>query len=299
MNDTIKLTVRQKIFLIRLVEVFSKTRQPVHHIALAKVLGLSKSTTYDMLKLLESKGWVQSIYAVPDAPRRRGRSKIMFLPTEWSIEEVFRPLGGEDAEEAQTKEFLIRFLEKQRRNEFNRFYAGSSRDLRDLLSAASRDEPSLAPRDGLQQDELEGLEELKSHVITTIGRQPRVGCARLIREMSVLVEDTSSPLARCAEVILAFLLHVRAVKFKLDSPNPLQILLDAPITKERMSMLVGLAWGLALSDSKTRRLAVDLPRTIDDYERSIGKLSQEELVELHDFAKEIWGYLGSTSTSVR
>jgi predicted transcriptional regulator len=55
MNDTIKLTVRQKIFLIRLVEVFSKTRQPVHHIALAKVLGLSKSTTYDMLKLLESR----------------------------------------------------------------------------------------------------------------------------------------------------------------------------------------------------------------------------------------------------
>jgi DNA-binding Lrp family transcriptional regulator len=299
MNDAIKLTIRQKIFLIRLVEVFSKTRQPVHHIAFAKVLGLSKSTTYDMLKLLESKGWICSIYAVADAPRKQGRSKIMFLPTEWSIEEVFRPLGGEDAEGEQTKEFLIRFLEKQRKNEFNKFYEGSSRDLRDLLSAASRDEPSLAPRDGLQQDELDELEELKSHIITTIGKQTKVGYARLIRELSVLMEETSSPLARCAEVILAVLLYIRAAKYKLDSLNPLQMLLEAPVTKERMSMFVGLVWGLVLSNPKTRRLAVDLDRSIEDYEESISKLSQEELAKLHDFTKEIWGYLSSSTGSVK
>ena len=302
MNDAIKLTVRQKIFLIRLVEVFSKTRQPVHHSALAKALGLSKSTTYDMLKLLESKGWIYSIYAVADAPRKQGRSKIMFLPTEWSIEEVFRPLGGEDAEGEQTKEFLIRFLEKQRKNEFNKFYEGSSRDLRDLLSAVSREEPSLAPHNGLQQeqDELDELKELKSHIITTIKKQPKFGYARLIRELSVLMEDTSSPpLSRCAEVILAILLYIRAAKYKLDSLNPLQMLLEAPVTKERMSMFVGLVWGLVLSNPKTRRLAVDLDRSIEDYEESISKLSQEELAKLHDFTKEIWGYLSSSTASVK
>jgi hypothetical protein len=223
----------------------------------------------------------------------------MFLPTEWSIEEVFRPLGGEDAEGEQTKEFLIRFLEKQRKNEFNKFYEGSSRDLRDLLSAASRDEPSLAPRDGLQQDELDELEELKSHIITTIGKQTKVGYARLIRELSVLMEETSSPLARCAEVILAVLLYIRAAKYKLDSLNPLQMLLEAPVTKERMSMFVGLVWGLVLSNPKTRRLAVDLDRSIEDYEESISKLSQEELAKLHDFTKEIWGYLSSSTGSVK
>jgi DNA-binding Lrp family transcriptional regulator len=298
MNDAIKLTVRQKIFLIRLVEVFSKTRLPVHHSALAKALGLSKSTTYDMLKLLESKGWIYSLYAVADAPRKQGRSKIMFLPTEWSIEEVFRPLGGEDAEGEQTKEFLIRFLEKQRKNEFNKFYEDSSKDLHDLLSAVSREEPSLAPRNGLQQEQDE-LEELKNHIITTIRKQPKFGYARLIRELSVLMEDTSSPLARCAEVILAVLLYIREAKYKLDSLNPLQMLLEAPVTKERMSVLVGLVWGLVLSNPKTRRLAVNFDRTIKDYEESVGKLSQEELVKLHDFTKEIWSYLSSSTTSVK
>jgi hypothetical protein len=222
----------------------------------------------------------------------------MFLPTEWSIEEVFRPLGGEDAEGEQTKEFLIRFLEKQRKNEFNKFYEGSSKDLHDLLSAVSREEPSLAPRNGLQQEQDE-LEELKNHIITTIRKQPKFGYARLIRELSVLMEDTSSPLARCAEVILAVLLYIREAKYKLDSLNPLQMLLEAPVTKERMSVLVGLVWGLVLSNPKTRRLAVNFDRTIKDYEESVGKLSQEELVKLHDFTKEIWSYLSSSNTSVK
>lgn len=54
---------------------------------------------------------------------------------------------------------------------------------------------------------------------------------------------------------------------------------------------VGLVWGLVLSNPKTRRLAIDLDRTLEDYEGSISKLSQEELVRLHDFTKEIWHYL--------
>ena len=298
MSEAIKLTVRQKIFLIRLTEVFSKTRQPVHHSALAKTLGLSKSTTYDMLKLLESKGWIRSIYAVADAPRKQGRSKIMFLPTKWSIEEVFRPLGGEDAEGERTKEFLVRFLENQRKNEFNKFYEGSSKDLSDLLSAVAREEPSLAPHNGSQQEQDE-LEELKSHIVTSISKQPRLGYARLIRELSVLMGTTSSPLARCAEVMLAILLYIRAAECKLDSLNPLQMLLQAPVTKERMSMLVGLAWGLALSNPRTRRLAVDLDRTIEDYEESVGKLSREDTVKLYDFTREIWGYLNPNTPSVK
>jgi len=298
MNDAIKLTVRQKIFLIRLVEVFSKTRQPVHHSALAKALGLSKSTTYDMLKLLESKGWIYSIYAVADAPRKQGRSKIMFLPTEWSIEEVFRPLGGENAEGEQTKEFLIRFLEKQRKNEFNKFYEGSSRDLRDLLSAASRDEPSLAPRDGLQQDQDE-WEELKNHIIATIKNQKRLDYPRLIRELFVLIEDTSSPLARCAEVILAILFSLGTAKYKFDAVSPLRMLLEAPVAKERMIMLIGLAWGLVLSNSKTRKLVGDFQRNIEEYEAAIERLSPEELVKLHEFTREVWDCLNERTRTAK
>jgi len=298
MTDTIKLTVRQKIFLIRLVEFFTKTREPVHHTDLAKVLGLSKSTTYDMLKLLESKGWIYSVYAMPDAPRKQGRSKVMFLPTEWSIEEVFRPLGGEDAEGEQIKKFLILFLEKQRKNEFDKFYAGSSKDLRDLLSTVSREEPALAPKDGSQR-EADEWEELKEHIITTIRKQKKPDYTQLLREVLVLMEDTSSPLARPSEVILAILLNIRSTKYKFNGPNPLQMLLEAPVTKERMILLAGLAWGLLVPNPKAQQLLGDLGKNIQVYEESINKLSPEELLELHKFTREVWHSLDEHTKSAK
>lgn len=298
MTDTIKLTVRQKIFLIRLVEFFTKTREPVHHTDLAKVLGLSKSTTYDMLKLLESKGWIYSVYAMPDAPRKQGRSKVMFLPTEWSIEEVFRPLGGEDAEGEQIKKFLILFLEKQRKNEFDKFYAGSSKDLRDLLSTVSREEPALAPKDGAQR-EADEWQELKEHIITTIRKQKKPDYTQLLREVLVLMEDTSSPLARSSEVMLAILLTIRAAKYKLEERDPLQILLEAPVSRERMLVLIGFAWGFVASNPKGRKFLSDIGRDVEVYEESINKLSSEELLELHKFTREVWRSLDEHTVSAK
>jgi DNA-binding MarR family transcriptional regulator len=298
MPDTIKLTLRQKVFLMRLVEFFGYSRKPVHHTELAKALGLSNSTTYDMLKLLESKGVLYPIFAMPkNESERHGRSRIMFVPTEKIVEEVYQPLGGKTADREELRKYVIRIMERLGKEGV---YAGDIDDLYGIFSVVAKEEPSLAPRDGLQQEQDE-LKELKNHMISTIERQPKYDYARLVHELSVLMADTSSPLARCAEVILAILLYIRAAKYKLDSLNPLQMLLAAPVTKERMSMLVGLVWGLVLSNPnpKTRRLAVDLDRTVQDYEESISKLSQEELVRLHDFTKEIWDYLSSTSKAVK
>lgn len=297
MSDTMKLTVIQKIFLMRLAEIFGYSRRPVHHTELAKALGLSESTAYNMLKLLESKGVLYSVFAVPNGPRRRGqgRSRVMFLPTEKIVEEVYQPLMGKTANGEQLQEYVTRLMQKLGKDGF---YEGDKDDLYGILNVAAEEEPTLTPRTESQQEQDE-LEQLKNHVVTTIERQPKSDYARLISELSVLMESTSSPLARCAEVILAILLYIRAAKYKLDSLNPLQMLLEAPVTKERMSMLVGLVWGLVLSNPKTRRLAVDLDRTIEDYEESISKLSQEELVKLHDFTKDIWGYLSSSTASVK
>jgi len=205
-------------------------------------------------------------------------------------------LGGENAEGEQIKEFLIRFLEKQRKNEFDKFYAGSSKDLRDLLSAVSEEEPSLAPRDGLQQEQDE-WEELKNHIIATIKNQKRFDYARLMHELSVLIADTSSPLARCLEVILAILLSLNTAKYKFDAMSPLRMLLEAQVTKERMIMLVGLAWGLVLSNAKTRKLVGDFQRNIEEYEEAIDGLSQEELSKLHEFTQEVWENLHRSAAS--
>jgi DNA-binding Lrp family transcriptional regulator len=297
MSDTMKLTVIQKIFLIRLAEIFGYSRRPVHHTELAKALGLSESTAYNMLKLLESKGVLYSVFAVPNGPRRRGqgRSRVMFLPTEKIVEEVYQPLMGKTANGEQLREYVTRLMQKLGKDGF---YEGDKDDLYGILNVAAEEEPTLTPRTESQQEQDE-LEQLKNHVVTTIERQPKSDYARLISELSVLMESTSSPLARCAEVILAILLYIRAAKYKLDSVNPLRMLLESPVTKERMIMLVGLVWGLVLSNPKTRRLAVNLDRTIEEYEESISKLSPEELIQLHGFTREVWGYLEKSIVSAK
>jgi len=73
------LTERRKQFLQKLVDLYHKTNVPIHYEKLAKVLGVSKWTAYDMLKELEKLGYITRDYAVN--PGEVGRSQIVFLPT--------------------------------------------------------------------------------------------------------------------------------------------------------------------------------------------------------------------------
>ncbi|RAK19405.1 heat-inducible transcription repressor HrcA [Anoxybacillus vitaminiphilus] len=73
------LTERRKQFLKKLVDLYQKTNVPVHYEILAKALGVSKWTAYDMLKELEKLGYLIRDYAVN--PGETGRSQIVFLPT--------------------------------------------------------------------------------------------------------------------------------------------------------------------------------------------------------------------------
>ena len=53
-----ELTFRQKTFLSKLLDLYHEMREPVHYSLVAERLGLSSSTAYDMLRLLEQKGMV-------------------------------------------------------------------------------------------------------------------------------------------------------------------------------------------------------------------------------------------------
>ena len=285
MPDTIKLTLRQKIFLMRLVEFFGYSRKPVHHTELAKALGLSNSTTYDMLKLLESKGVLYPIFAMPkNEAQRRGRARIMFVPTEKIVEEVYQPLGGKTADREELQKYVIRVMERLGKDGV---YAGDIDDVHGIFSVVAREEPSLAPQNGSQK-EADEWEELKEHILSTIRKQKKPDYIRLLYELIALTEVTSSPLARSSEVILAILFNIRTARYEFEGPDPLQMLLDAPVSKERMIMLAGLAWGLVLSNSKTRKLVGDFQRNIEEYEAAIERLSSEELLKLHKFTREVW-----------
>ncbi|MFB5266019.1 Lrp/AsnC family transcriptional regulator [Paenibacillus enshidis] len=78
------MSKRRFQFLDQLVELYQKTRLPIHYETLAKVLGVSKWTAYDMLKEIEKSGYVTRSYEVN--PNETGRSQVVFAPTEKATE---------------------------------------------------------------------------------------------------------------------------------------------------------------------------------------------------------------------
>ncbi|MBE3589195.1 MAG: Lrp/AsnC family transcriptional regulator [Firmicutes bacterium] len=108
------LTGRRKQFLEELVDLYRRTNLPVHYESLARVLGVSKWTAYDMLKTLEQMGYVRRNYALHRG--EGGRSVIVFSPTpeaEKLFEGTRRPPEPEewDSIRAQVGELIVRVKE--------------------------------------------------------------------------------------------------------------------------------------------------------------------------------------------
>lgn len=80
-----KITTRQKEFLAVLINLYKQKASPVHYTEVAKKLGVSKWTAYDMLKLLQKEGLLEVEYLIPESDNYKwgklGRSTITFFPT--------------------------------------------------------------------------------------------------------------------------------------------------------------------------------------------------------------------------
>lgn len=87
MKQASKLTARQRAFLDKLLELYQEHRGPVHYSDLAERLGVNRFSAYDMLKVLEKKGFASSSYALRSATPMAsehpgpGRSMVVFAPT--------------------------------------------------------------------------------------------------------------------------------------------------------------------------------------------------------------------------
>jgi energy-coupling factor transport system substrate-specific component len=79
---SVKLTRRQEAFILNMLDLYYASQQPLHYSELAERLGVSRFTAYDMLRLLEEKGFARSDYRLADDKSGPGRSEIVFLPTE-------------------------------------------------------------------------------------------------------------------------------------------------------------------------------------------------------------------------
>lgn len=108
-DSAIKLTFRQKAFLNKLLDVYREMQEPIHYSVVAERLGLSNSTAYDMLRVLEQKGMVSSQYATPKETSGPGRSSILFSPTTESMNLFYR-LAGESYGKEGWEDVKIRIM---------------------------------------------------------------------------------------------------------------------------------------------------------------------------------------------
>jgi hypothetical protein len=81
MNRVAKLTARQRAFLEKLLELYREHKGPVHYSDLAERLGVNRFSAYDMLRVLERKGFASSSYALAAGHSGPGRSLVVFAPT--------------------------------------------------------------------------------------------------------------------------------------------------------------------------------------------------------------------------
>ncbi len=115
-----RLTGRQKDFLGRFLDLYREARTSLHYTHVAEKLGVGKITAYDMLRLLEERGLVTSEYFLPEGERGRGRSSIVFRPTE-KASAVLTHLAGKEwdtGEWEEVKEKILQSLRKGQRGDY-------------------------------------------------------------------------------------------------------------------------------------------------------------------------------------
>jgi hypothetical protein len=76
------LTYRQQQFLRKFVEIHRALGQPVHYVTVAEQMGVGNVTSYEMLRLLEERGYLQAEYHPNPEQHGPGRSVVTFYPTE-------------------------------------------------------------------------------------------------------------------------------------------------------------------------------------------------------------------------
>lgn len=89
-----KITKRQETFILNLLDLYKEVQEPIHYTTLAERLGVSRFTAYDMLRVLEKKGFVKSEYKLSGEKSRSGRSERVFFPTSKADDLISLMVGG-------------------------------------------------------------------------------------------------------------------------------------------------------------------------------------------------------------
>lgn len=103
------LTPRQKAFLEALRDLYEKKQKPVHYSTIAERLEVNRFSAYDMLRMLESKGFAASEYILAAGKRGPGRTMIVFRPTLKALQ-LAPQLAKEKEEWLQVRDRMLQRL---------------------------------------------------------------------------------------------------------------------------------------------------------------------------------------------
>ena len=110
-----KLTRRQEEFIQQMIKLKRESIGPIHYSLLAERLGVSPFTAYDMLCLLEEKGYVISVYQLPAAKSGPGRAERVFYLSEMAQahhQQVAEQIGSTRLEDETFKAFALEKLHR-------------------------------------------------------------------------------------------------------------------------------------------------------------------------------------------
>jgi DNA-binding PadR family transcriptional regulator len=118
-----KLTRRQETFVLNLLDLYRELNGPIHYSILAERVGVSRITAYDMLRLLEEKGFVTSDYQ--RGKPGPGRAEVVFWPTEMARRRLAKLIDDiEGVEASDWHEIKQRALERIQNAEMEEDYNG-------------------------------------------------------------------------------------------------------------------------------------------------------------------------------
>lgn len=208
-----ELTYRQRKFVEDIIHHFLKSPEPVNYRELAKEIGLSNSATYDMLKLLEKKGYVESKYDIPRPKNSPGRASVLFSPTQKTIDGTQQI--AQDWSDDEEREALSRHIV---RNIVKGKYGLAQDDvLDDIARGIIKHTENTASRMRRKKKSFNVQEYLLDNVSEANKRQYEI----LLDMLSAISSDHASlSFLRCSQIITVALIACKEAGHELTGKVP-------------------------------------------------------------------------------
>lgn len=279
------LTFRQKVLLTEFIDFFNEEQKPISYIEVAKRLGISNSTAYEMLRKFEQSGSVTAVYKPSDDESKRGRARVLFMPGKPPLD-TLHELGKVASPEANWTEIKSKLL--TRLDDGTEVYPGVQEEMDffiNKVTGTSRINDEQVNSNTTTQQ----LNELEAFVLTSFLSAKKNKANRTINDLMSTLTTRVTPPVRCAQIIASLIIPV-ALTIDTSAENKqelLRVVNETPKTKEGASLLVGMMLGIFLNHKGRFINENDYRRYVLLFQKSLEDLNTEEVLLIHQFLETL------------